>query len=238
MAKAVSRYESDGITPAEASYDQGAVHDGAARDPRRIWWRNASTAGESLEGCLVERAAVGANDGVQYIQIAQDLPLDPPGQPAASLASGIALEIGYYEYAVTFVTANGETTPGALRGITTTSGNQKVNLSSIPTGPAGTTARRIYRSAVGGGDLFLADEIADNETTGYLDETPDGSLGAPAPALNTSGSPGTWQTAAIAIGDLPAGEYAACWMRYSVPAGTPQIGNPRRALVRFRETGA
>lgn len=238
MAKALNRYESDGITSAESSYDEGSVHDGESTTPRRIWWKNASTEGEFLEGCQFEREPVGANDGVDLVEIAPDQPLEPPGQADAALHTGIALEIGYYEYAVTFVTANGETTPGARRGITTTSGNQKVDLSNIPTGPSGTTARRVYRTTVGGTDLFLVAEIPDTVTTDYLDETPDDGLGAAPPTLNTSGSPGTWTTDDITFGDLSVGAYAACWMRYSVPAGTSQVSNPRRALVTFRETGA
>jgi hypothetical protein len=238
MAKQVMRYASDGITLAESVYDEGAVHDGECTTPRRAWWKNASTEGESFEGCQFEIEAVGENDGDDYLQIAPDLPVSLPGQCSAALHTGIALEIGYYEYAVTFVTANGETPAGTRRSITTTSGNQKVDLSSIPVGPSGVTKRRIYRTAVGGGTLKLVHELADNVTTTYLDETPDASLGAAPPTLNTSGAPGTWTTDDITIGDLSAGAYVACWMRYNLPAGTAQVGNPRRANVTFRETGA
>ena len=83
--------------------------------------------------------------------------------------------------------------------------------------------------------MYKRQTINDNVTTDYLDQIPDGSLGANAPTLNTSGSPGTWQTANITIGDMAVGDYAACWMRYNVPAGTTQVGNPRRAYVQFEE---
>ena len=238
MAKQVSRYAGDGVTLAESVYDEGAVHDGESTAPRRAWWKNASTAGEVFDGCQFEIEPIGENDGDDYLQIAPDLPVSAPGQCNAALHTGIALEIGYYEYAVTFVTANGETMAGTRRSITTTSGNQKVDLGSIPVGPSGVTKRRIYRTAVGGGALKLVHELADNVTTTYLDETPDASLGAAPPTLNTSGSPGTWTANDITIGDLSAGAYVACWMRYNVPAGAAQVGNPRRAKVTFRETGA
>ena len=238
MAKQVSRYAGDGVTLAESVYDEGSVHDGEATAPRRAWWKNASTEGEVFEGCQFEIEAVGENDGDNYLQIAPDVPIDLPGQCSAALHTGIALEIGYYEYAITFVTANGETPAGTRRSITTTSGNQKVDLSAIPVGPSGVTKRRIYRTAVGGGALKLLHEISDNVATTYLDETPDASLGAVPPAPNTSGAPGTWTTNDITIGDVSAGAYAACWMRYNVPAGAAQVGNPRRAKVTFRETGA
>jgi len=238
MAKQVTRYASDGVTIAESVYDEGSVHDGESTTPRRDWWKNASTAGETLEGCQFGIEPVGGNDGDDYVQIAPDLPVSPPGQCNAALHTGIALEIGYYEYAVTFVAATGETLAGTRRSLTTTSGNQKVDLSAVPTGPSGVTGRRIYRTAVGGGALKLVAEIADNVTTTYLDETPDAGLGAAPPTLNTSGSPGTWTAADITIGNLTVGSYVACWMRYNVPAGTSQVGNPRRANVTFRETGA
>jgi len=238
MAKQLSRYESDGVTPAEASYDEGSVQDGGSTTPRRIWWKNASTESETLEGCKLQIEPVGENDGADYLQIAPDVPVEPPGQPSSALTTGIALEIGYYEHAITFVTANGETPAGTKRSITTTSGNQKVQLSNIPIGPAGVAKRRIYRTAVGGGALKLVAEIPDNSTTAYLDETPDASLGAAPPTLNTSGAPGAWTAQDITIGDLSAGAYIACWMRYNVPVGTGQVGNPRRGYVSFRETGA
>lgn len=118
--------------------------------------------------------------------------LPTPAAPAGALAASTAMGIGVYKYAVTFVGKEGETVPGTQLSITTTTGNQAVNLSSIPTGPASTFAavpltlkRRIYRTAVGGSQLKFLHEIADNTTTTYADTTADGSLGANAPTTNT-----------------------------------------------------
>lgn len=235
MAKQVTKYESNGVTPAATSYDEGSVLDGAQTTPRRIWWKNTSSATETLQSCRFRRVQSGANDGLSFLEIAPDVPLVLPGAPTLALAAGTELGIGLYQYAITFVTANGETTPGVQAEITTTSGNQRVQLSGIPVGPGGTTARRIYRSAVGGGQKKLVATIADNVTTSFLDQIADASLGANAPTLNTSGSPGAWQTANIAIGNMVVGDYIACWMRYNVPGGTTQIGNPRRAYAQFEE---
>jgi len=235
MAKQVAKYESNGVTPAAASYDEGSVLDGAQTTPRRIWWKNTSTATETLQNCRFRRVQSGANDGMNFLETAPDTPLSAPGAPSLALAAGTELGIGLYQYAVAFATANGETTPGTPAEITTTAGNQRVQLSSIPVGPSGTTARRIYRSAVGGGQKKLVTTINDNVTTSYLDLIADASLGANAPTLNTSGSPSTWQTANITIGNMAVGDSAACWMRYNVPGGTTQIGNPRRAYVQFEE---
>jgi len=235
MAKQVTKYESDGVTPAESSYDEGTIRDGEASTPRRIWWANTSTASETLESCQLAREAIGANDGLSFLQIAPDLPKAAPGAPSLATAAGSELEVGLYKYAITFLTANGETTAGTEAQISTTGGNERVQLTNIPTGPSGVTKRRIYRTAVGGSQKMLVYEIANNTTTEYLDQIPDASLGAEIPTLNTSGSAGTWQTADITIGDMAVGDYAACWMRFNVPADTTQVGNPRRGYVQLEE---
>ncbi len=236
MAKQLSRYESDGVTPAEEVYDEGTVRDGAATTVRRLWWKNTSTSAETLEACRFRRVQAGANDGLTFLQTAPDVPKGAPGAGSAAPATGGAgLEIGDYHYVITFITANGETTPGVQFDLTTTEGNQHADLSSIPTGPSGVTKRRVYRTEVGGSDLFFVAEIANNSATIYHDEIGDASLGDPAPTLNTSGSAGTWGTANITIGDMAVGDYAACWMRYNVTAGTTQVGNPRQSYVTCEE---
>jgi hypothetical protein len=236
MAKQATKYLSDGVTPAGASADEGTVRDGQATTPRRLWWKNTSTASETLVNTRFRRVQAGANDGYNFLQIAADVPVSPPAAPTLALAAGTELGIGAYKYAMTFYNPNGETSAGAEAQITTTSGNQRVQLSDIPTGPSGTTGRRIYRTTVGGAQKKLVAAIANNTATDYLDQVPDASLGVDIPTLNTSGSPGTWQTANITVGDMTVGQYAACWMRYNVPGGTTQIGNPRRGYVQFEES--
>jgi hypothetical protein len=101
--------------------------------------------------------------------------------PSATVVAGSGLGIGDYTYHVSFVLDGVETTPGNFITITTTSGNQQVNLSSIPTysGPKTITARKIYRDPVNGENLYyLLATINDNTTTTYVDNTPDSSLGA------------------------------------------------------------
>lgn len=63
-----------------------------------------------------------------------------------------------------------------------------VALTGIQTGPVGTTARKLYRTAAGGSTLKLLTTISDNTTTTFNDTIADGSLGADAPSgatLNT-----------------------------------------------------
>lgn len=111
-----------------------------------------------------------------------------PTAASLALAAGSALGIGSYTYAVSFAMGNGVTVPGTTATITTTSGNQQVNLTSIPTGPAGTTGRIIWRSKVGTSTpLYRVTTISDNTTTTYLDSVADASLVTQAPSHDTFG---------------------------------------------------
>jgi hypothetical protein len=108
-----------------------------------------------------------------------------PSAPTAAVGAATGLT-GAYQYKVTFVNAAGETIGGATSNAVTVA-NQKINLSSIPLGPAGTTARNIYRTKAGGGDgssFFFQSQIADNTTTTLTgDATADASLGSPVPNI-------------------------------------------------------
>jgi hypothetical protein len=123
----------------------------------------------------------------------------PPVGMIATLAAGTALGIGSYQYALTFLTPGGETTPSPFLNIATTSGNQQINLSNIPTGPSTTaspgvainsvTGRNIYRTQVNSGQLFLIATLTDNTSTSYSDSVADSLLASRpmVPVVNTSG---------------------------------------------------
>jgi len=123
----------------------------------------------------------------------------PSSGPTTNAVAGTALGIGLYQYAITFISQGGETTPSPISSITTTTNNQVVNLSNIPLGlaqpsmpgiPMNTViGRNVYRSLLAGGQLYLLATIQDNVTTALSDTTPDSALAAmPAvPAVNTSG---------------------------------------------------
>lgn len=109
----------------------------------------------------------------------------PATGPAGAAAAGAGLEIGTYRYRVSFVLDGKETLLGkaSTSTITTTAGNQKINVTSIPTysGPRVCTARKLYRSKVGGSlylPYYYVATIGDNVTTTYADTTPDASLTA------------------------------------------------------------
>jgi hypothetical protein len=111
-----------------------------------------------------------------------------PTAPTLAVVSGGSVDVGAHTYAVTFTMGNGETIAGTTSAATTTSTNKTVNLTVIPTGPTGTTARNIYRSAAGTTTpLLLLHTLSDNTTTTYSDTTADAGLGASAPAHDSFG---------------------------------------------------
>jgi hypothetical protein len=68
----------------------------------------------------------------------------------------------------------------------------KIQVDNVAVGPAGVTARRLYRTTVNGAQLKLLTTFAGNAAVGaFLDATPDASLGANAPVSDTSLLQGT-----------------------------------------------
>jgi hypothetical protein len=110
--------------------------------------------------------------------------IDRPLAPVATLNAVAGNLTGAYYYAVTFVTARGETEGGFVSNTVTTSA-ERMSVSGIPTWWGSTvTSRKLYRTAGGGTQLKLLDTIADNTTTTYADNTADGSLGANIPTVS------------------------------------------------------
>ncbi len=122
----------------------------------------------------------------------------PNSGPGLTLQSGTGPGVGQYHYAVSWLSQGGESTPSPISTITTTSGQQQIEL-AVPLGPVVaqipaiaqnvTIGRNLYRSQVGGNSLTLLATIPDNVTTGYLDAASDTSIAnnpAP-PTVNTSG---------------------------------------------------
>jgi uncharacterized phage protein gp47/JayE len=150
-------------------------------------------------------------DGGTYIPIGSEVGYDPgggldviyfltttdgtipnPGTPTAPVAAVSATAgvlIGTYEYAVTFVTASGETLGGPVSNPVSPSSKQ-VNLTAVPLGGTGTTARNIYRDKNGAGNWRLIATIADNTTTTYADNISDAThdAGALEPTVDTAHS--------------------------------------------------
>lgn len=139
-------------------------------------------------------ATVALQNGNSYYgSSSDDTYLTAPGAPTAALAGAGAgnLGAGAYKYKVTFVNANGETQGGTeSAGVTVNDPgvDGQISLTAIPTGGAGTTARKIYRTTAGGSTHKLVATINDNVTTVYTDNIADASLGATVPGVNSTGA--------------------------------------------------
>ncbi len=96
---------------------------------------------------------------------------------AANAGAGNVAD-GVYKYTCTFVNAAGESVEQNPTTNTVTGGPRAVSLSTIPLGPVGTTARKVYRTKAGGSTYYLLTTIADNTTATYSDTTVDASLSA------------------------------------------------------------
>ncbi len=120
-------------------------------------------------------------------------PLTPPGAPTVADGGAGSIAAGTYYYKVSFVTANGETTGGTLSSSVAIAASRQVSLTAVPTGPTGTTARRIYRCDIPtsgtntcqtNGFLKVGSDIADNVTTTFTDNNAAG--GAAIPTANSA----------------------------------------------------
>lgn len=128
----------------------------------------------------------GGGINVLYFNTTIDGTIPNPGEPIAPVATDTGaggLPAGTYEYAVTFVTDEGETEPGELSNTVVIGSTRTITVTGIPVGGPGTVARKIYRMVDGGPLLHLAGADAtlnDNTTTSIVDGGLVASTSAPA----------------------------------------------------------
>lgn len=93
---------------------------------------------------------------------------------AGTPTSGGSITSGTHSYIVTYVINGYETVGSVKSNVVDTTTDKTVDLSSIPVGPTGTTARKIYRTNAGDtGNYYLITTINDNTTTTFSDTTAD-----------------------------------------------------------------
>lgn len=109
---------------------------------------------------------------------------DPPSTAPTAVLSATAGSVtaGQHWVKITFVTAGGESGTSPASALVLADVGHAIDVSQIPTGPAGTTARRIYMSSVVdidgvNGTYFLAGTLSDNTSTTYAITVPDSALG-------------------------------------------------------------
>jgi len=144
---------------------------------------NVGLGNQALQNTMFGSTSIAIGNNANYVV---------PNKPIATVAPGTDLNIGCYNYRVTFVLGNHETA-GSLPLFSNavpcpTSGDQKITLTNIPTytGPfSGSIQRKIYRTTVQMSataayaplTYSLVATLGDNTTTTYSDTTPDASLG-------------------------------------------------------------
>lgn len=103
-----------------------------------------------------------------------------PAAPTAAAGAAGNVNVGTHSWKVTFVSAAGETAPSvASATLNIATSAKQVNLTNIPVGPGGTTARMIYRTVAGNAAPWkLVTTIANNSATSVTDNVADASLGA------------------------------------------------------------
>jgi hypothetical protein len=92
--------------------------------------------------------------------------------------------------------------------VDSTAGGGRVNV-TLPIGPTGTTARKIYRTTAGGTFVLLLRVVSDNTTTAYIDNDRDTSLGAAPPTTITTPTPaGATGLLVVDLAPFPTGGWA------------------------------
>lgn len=100
-----------------------------------------------------------------------------PGTATVAAAGGAGnVDLGAHKWKITFVTLAGESGGNPESNELVLGGASQVNLTDIPIGPVGTTARNVYRTVAGGTVYFLVDTIANNIDTIYTDDTDDATI--------------------------------------------------------------
>lgn len=179
---------------------------------RRVWRTKAGGSSYFLIGALADNATTSVLDATPDAALTVNAPITAtaggeqfligvPIGPSGTLgrrlyrsiagASSFRLVADIADNSGTSVldaTADNQLSPGTVP-VLNTAGGQNVQLTNIPAGPAGTLARRLYRTRAGGsGQWFLAGQISDNVTASFVDSLPDESLGRLAPLVNDAGA--------------------------------------------------
>ena len=173
-------------------------------DDRGTWTGNNSTVMRldyvtpTLFGLSVDNSAVLKRSAFDFVEPNVNTATNPT-VPAAltsnAPSAGGSCTAGNHFWFVTFVTNGAESqmsVASAVQNCATT--NLTVSLTAIPTGPSGTTARKIYRTKAGAlvtDTAFLLTTLSDNSTVTFSDTLADGSMGAAWVGTEASGPTGT-----------------------------------------------
>jgi hypothetical protein len=134
--------------------------------------------------------ALGETEPIQTAGVSLGT-LSYPGATNTPTSGGAGnVDVGSHYWAVSYVTATGETLAGSPSSVTITGSPLAINLTGVPTsGSSLVLKRNIYRTKAGGATPFyLVGSINDNSTTTFTDNVADLSLGTISPAASTAGT--------------------------------------------------
>lgn len=181
---------------------------------------------------LITASLAGTSPALNAAGIGQ-LAGDRVGAPISNVtyaANGVGALTGTYYYNWSYVTVLGETAPWIGTPAALPLAAQQ-SLVTVPAGPSGVIARRLYRSKAGNTEpknTFFVAEIAGNADTTFADNTPDANLGA-APNWNarnrgrvTDGTQDLIQVSdqSVGIGPQTNPGYASIAIGYGAQAST------------------
>ena len=113
----------------------------------------------------------------------------PTAPSGVDAGAGGSLSAGNYKYEVTYVNDSGETLPSSASANVAVSASHQVTVTIPTSADVSVTARKIYRTQVGGSSYTYLATVANNSSTTYTDGTSDASIAGTAvpPGQNTTG---------------------------------------------------
>jgi hypothetical protein len=152
----------------------------------------------------------------------------PVTAPAAAAGAAGNVNAGTHSWVIVFVTtvtapinfAESGPSPAVSLSLAV---NSQVNLTNIPLGPAGTTARYIYRTMLGQTIPRYVGQIANNVATIFTDNVADATIALANPVQPSSHF---WDIVFTAVADpfsfgAPYGFYDALWRGYKIIGNKP-----------------
>lgn len=133
-------------------------------------WDGPNTVKNVLLGTGNNPVSQSVLDAAQRL-LTGDIVLTDPDSAITPAVGGAGTLTGTFYYKTTFVDDSGGETKGSPASASVSPTADEVDLTGIQIGPAGTVARRVYRSTTVGGTYYMVTEIADNATTAYTDDT-------------------------------------------------------------------
>jgi hypothetical protein len=245
----IQHLNSDGVSKIN-SFNLADITAGSADTPKKFGFRNIAS--RVLNSVVAEIAnAIFGNDGNDEIRTALDTngtvgpPVGITATPGGAGAGGVWGATGTYGIVIASLTATGESGPQAEVTFTIDDTTKKVTYAW--TQVTGATGYKIYRTATPGtyGASSLRTTIGSGATVSFLDDGSATSAGQPAAANTTGGSGPSYGTPPpdinfdvtdLAVGNMAIGQEFYYWVKRTVPAGTPETGNPRVAFIQAKET--